>query len=204
MSHPSAPEPTSRQQEILDRVLDLVTEVGLAGLTTKRIAERVGFTEGAIYRHFPTKSALVLALIDRLEEMLLGPVAEIAADATLPARERIERILRHHAGLILARESLPIMLLAEAASSSDPALIKRMRTVFGRYVRHLAEVLEEWSLGAPGRPVSADVLASLLVGGLAGLAIHHRLFCDPEFDSRFVGEAIPFVARCSFPEEPSR
>ncbi|RMF73580.1 MAG: TetR/AcrR family transcriptional regulator, partial [Acidobacteria bacterium] len=178
-------------------MLDLVTEVGLAGLTTRRIAERVGFTEGAIYRHFPTKSALVLALIDRLDEMLLGPVAEIAADATLPPRERIERILRHHAGLILARESLPIMLLAEAASSGDPALIERMRSVFGRYVRHVAEVLDEAPGDASGRRISADALASLLVGGLAGLAIHHRLFRDPEFDSRFVGEAIPFVARCS-------
>ncbi|RMF76925.1 MAG: hypothetical protein D6738_00325 [Acidobacteria bacterium] len=94
------------------------------------------------------------------------------------------------------------MLLAEAASSGDPTLIERMRSVFGRYVQRVAEVLDEAPGDASGRRISADVLASLLVGGLAGLAIHHRLLRDPEFDSRFVDEAIPFVARCAFPEEP--
>ena len=52
-----------RQDEILDRTIELLREAGLAGLTMKKVAERVGFTEPAIYRHFPNKQALLAGVL---------------------------------------------------------------------------------------------------------------------------------------------
>ncbi len=74
-----AQPPTPRQAEILDRATELVAESGLAQLTMKRLAERVGFTEPAIYRHYPGKSALLAAMIERLGGRLLETIEEIAA-----------------------------------------------------------------------------------------------------------------------------
>ena len=86
----AAPVPlTPRQAEILDRTAELVAEAGLANLTMKRVAERVGFTEPAIYRHFTGKRGLVLGLVDRLGERLLGTLRAIAGDRTRPPRERL-------------------------------------------------------------------------------------------------------------------
>jgi AcrR family transcriptional regulator len=70
-----------RQEQILDRTVDLVAKGGLASLTMKRIAEQVGFSEAAIYRHFPTKQRLLLGVMDRLERLLLDPIRAIAAAA---------------------------------------------------------------------------------------------------------------------------
>jgi hypothetical protein len=44
-----------RHEQILDRASELATEAGLGQVTMKRIAARVGFSEAAIYRHFPTR-----------------------------------------------------------------------------------------------------------------------------------------------------
>ena len=41
-----------RQLEIIEAAGQLVTEDGFAALTTKRLAERMHFTEAALYRHF--------------------------------------------------------------------------------------------------------------------------------------------------------
>ena len=41
-----------RQLEIIEAAGEILTESGLAGLTTKNLAAKVGFGESALYRHF--------------------------------------------------------------------------------------------------------------------------------------------------------
>ncbi|MDN5362788.1 MAG: hypothetical protein PWP70_1835, partial [Moorella sp. (in: firmicutes)] len=44
-----------RQQQIIAAALDIIAKRGLANLTTAAIAQEVGFSEGAIFKHFPGK-----------------------------------------------------------------------------------------------------------------------------------------------------
>jgi AcrR family transcriptional regulator len=50
-----------RREEIVDAALQLLGEVGLEGTTATRIAEAVGLTPGALYRHFESRDAIVRA-----------------------------------------------------------------------------------------------------------------------------------------------
>jgi TetR/AcrR family tetracycline transcriptional repressor len=56
------------RENILDAALTLLNEVGLDQFTTRRLAERLGVQQPALYWHFKSKSALLDALN---EEMLL-------------------------------------------------------------------------------------------------------------------------------------
>lgn len=186
--------PTPRQEEIIDRTIELVRVGGLGGLTTRKIAERVGFTEAALFRHFPTKQALLLALMDRLEDLLVEPIARIAADDAVGTTERLERMIRHHTGVVRQFNSLPIILLAEASVSGDETLVDRMRGIFERYLSLLEEVVRAGQ--ACGQIVSAvqpDCIAMLLLGAPAGLAIRHRLLPDATAEDRFEEILIPFL-----------
>ena len=183
-----------RQSEILDRALDLVRESGLAALTTKKVAERVGFTEAAFYRHFPSKKALILGMMDRLEGMLVEPIRILAQDASKSPSERLESIVRHHTALVREHNSLPILLLAEASVSDDIELLGRMRSIFHAYLSVLEGLLRE---GQAGDDISeesrADCLALLLLGAPAALAIRHRLLPDARAEDRFEEMLIPFL-----------
>ena len=53
-----------RRRQIIDAARDLITSTGMESLTIDAIAEAVGMTEGAIYRHFVSKSAILSLLID--------------------------------------------------------------------------------------------------------------------------------------------
>ncbi len=188
------PGESARQSEILDRTLELVREAGLGGLTTKKIAERVGFSEAALYRHFPTKQALILGLMDRLEEMLVRPAREIAADGDLPIVQRLEKILLGHVRLIREQNSLPILLLAEASASDDPELLGRMRSIFHGYVSILEGLLREGQAREEIHDVvEADCLALALLGAPAALAIRHRLLPDARAEDRFENTLLPFL-----------
>ena len=170
---PSHPPLTPRQAEILDRAAEVVAEEGLANLTLKRIAERVGFTEPALYRHFPGKGALVLALVDRIGMRLLGPALAIAADRARPPRERLLAVVRHHAGLLAATRGLPILLFAEGLASGDEAVMERLRGVMRRYLALLAGLLEEIE---PGAPIPAARRAVLFVGLPAAVGLQARAY----------------------------
>ncbi|HEX3780098.1 MAG TPA: TetR/AcrR family transcriptional regulator C-terminal domain-containing protein [Pseudonocardiaceae bacterium] len=54
----------SRRDEVLQAALDLLDEVGLDALTTRRLAERLGVQPGALYRHFDSKRALLNAMVE--------------------------------------------------------------------------------------------------------------------------------------------
>jgi AcrR family transcriptional regulator len=185
--------PTTRQEEILDRALELVRETGLAGITMKKIAERVGFTEPAVYRHFPTKQALLVGLAGRVGQMLLGPIREIAARADLTTTEKLERTVAHHVGLVLDTDGFPILLFAEASASGDEALIARMGEVARELRGALLKLVGELP-SAPGGPPQA-ALALPLLGIGASLAIQRRLVPEARLEKEQVMAMVPLMVR---------
>jgi len=54
-----------RRNEMLDTAMALVLEEGIDGLTVAKLAKRLGAAVGALYRYFPSKSDLVVALQSR-------------------------------------------------------------------------------------------------------------------------------------------
>ncbi len=185
---------TSRQSEILDQTLILVREGGLTGLTIRKIAERMGFSEPALYRHFPNKQSVILGLMDRLDEMLVFTARAFAEDTFLPAPERLSRIISHHVRLVREHNGLPILLLAEASTSDDPVLLSRMRAIFKDYFTLLVGVIDEGQDDGTIDPsVQSDCLALGLMGTPTALAVRHRLLPDAGFEDRVEDVWIPFL-----------
>lgn len=56
----------SRRDEVLRAALELLDEVGIDALTTRRLAERLNVQPGALYRHFASKRELLDAMVERI------------------------------------------------------------------------------------------------------------------------------------------
>ncbi|WP_408180737.1 TetR family transcriptional regulator, partial [Klebsiella pneumoniae] len=64
---------------VIRAALDLLNEVGVDGLTTRKLAERLGVQQPALYWHFRNKRALLDALAEAmLAENHTGTVAKLA------------------------------------------------------------------------------------------------------------------------------
>ena len=188
---PGPPPRTGRQGELVELALELAREVGLAGLTVRKLAERAGFTEAALYRHFHDKQALLLAMVERLSvERLLGPIRTIAADEGRTPRERVAAIVHHHVSTILALEGLPVLVLAEAAASGDEALLARFRAIAGEVRAILGKLIAAARGGEPDDEPSAAALGFVLFGIGAATALQHRLGA-PRAVEREVRDELP-------------
>ncbi|MEA2527768.1 MAG: hypothetical protein QOF73_4995 [Thermomicrobiales bacterium] len=96
------------EEQILEEAARLVDEEGLAGLSTRHLAERLGARAPSLYRYFPDKERLVRALSERF-------LAELAAELApheLPAelgRAYWDYALRHpHRYEAVVREAVAI------------------------------------------------------------------------------------------------
>ena len=57
---------------ILESALSLIVTRGFNATTVDDIAKNAGLTKGAIYFHFENKTAMLLALLDAIERLVLG------------------------------------------------------------------------------------------------------------------------------------
>jgi AcrR family transcriptional regulator len=67
------------RSRLLDATCDALVERGLAGASTQDIAGRAGVSQGALFKHFPTKSELLAAAV---EQALAGFVASFRGGIT--------------------------------------------------------------------------------------------------------------------------
>lgn len=81
-----------RREQLLDTAATLFAKRGYSRTTTLQLARAAGITEPVLYRHFPSKRDMFIALIDRTgEEVIRGWEKQLAAAAS-PA-ERIGILL---------------------------------------------------------------------------------------------------------------
>jgi len=92
-SEPASPLPVSprpaaaeRRGQILRAAMDCFAARGFRGTTTRDIAARVGLTEAALYRHFPSKEALYAAIVE--QKMAAPEWMEVVAEAAAAGDDR--------------------------------------------------------------------------------------------------------------------
>ena len=60
---------TERQIEIIEKSIELIATRGIQGLTIKNLSKEIGISEPAIYRHFESKTDILLTILRNFEEM---------------------------------------------------------------------------------------------------------------------------------------
>lgn len=59
---------SKRQEEIITAAGQLIRSKGIKGLTTKNLAQEMGFSESALYRHFKNKEDIIVFLLNHLAD----------------------------------------------------------------------------------------------------------------------------------------
>jgi AcrR family transcriptional regulator len=89
-----------RRAATVDAVISLAAEQNPSDITTAAIAQRMGLTQGAIFRHFPTKEAILQAVMSWVTERLLARVDEASRGAASPVAA-LEAIFMAHIDFVV-------------------------------------------------------------------------------------------------------
>lgn len=158
----------SRRREIADAALKVIADQGLARFTSLAIAREVGVSDAALFRHFPTKQAIVMAVVDRVEEVLFAgfppqgsdPIEQLGAFF----RQRV-LVIRDNPGVarLMGSEQL-----AQAAPPEGVARVAGFRRRSQSFVRGCLAEAHRQGLLAEG--LGPDEAAVLVLGAILALA----------------------------------
>lgn len=168
----------ARQREIVATVLALARERGPDAITTQAIADRIGVTQGAIFRHFPDKEAIWLAVFVWVRESLGAMFAKATEKPTSPLA-KIEAAFLAHVAFIAANPGVPRVMFHELQYPGDSPVRTEVRAMITNYRKQLALLFAQ-AKAAGELPVSLDpsIPPILFIGAVQGLVIQSALAGD--------------------------
>jgi AcrR family transcriptional regulator len=167
-----------RRREIVAAVLALARERGPDAITTQAIAERIGVTQGAIFRHFADKEAIWLAVFAWVRASLGAVFAAAVAKADTPLA-RIEQAFLAHVAFIAANPGVPRVMFHELQYPGDTPARVEVRAMMGEYRKQLTLLFKQAS-AAGELPADLDTALApvLFIGAVQSLVIQAALGGD--------------------------
>lgn len=172
-----------RRTEIVDAVLRLSIEVGPDRLTIQAVADAVGITQPAVFRHFANREALWIGVAEVVAARMRRAWDAAEAAAIDPA-DRIRRLIAAQAGVVAAEPSILAIVFSHELRVGNAALAEVFRGLMAELAKRLAAAFA--AAGSRARVAPAD--GALLVLGLVQSSALRWSLVGRSFD--LVGETM--------------
>lgn len=165
----------SRKQQIVETVLGLVAAHGTEAVSAQLIADAIGVTQPAVFRHFPTKEAIWLAVLDWLE----GRLVAIHRGSDVPHESGLivlSRMFLAHAKLIERYPALAKLVLSDHLRLQYPDLQARFHKIHKAYMARLSALIDRAKTeGTLTQPVATKDVATMFLSLIQGLGFQFAI-----------------------------
>ena len=164
-----------RRAATVEAVVDLAAEQNPSDITTTAIADRMGLTQGALFRHFPNKDAILEATMTWVGERRLVRVDKAAEGAASPAAA-LEAMFMTHIDFVAKHPGVPRMLFGELQRSGETLAKRMVQTLIRQYEQRLRRLMEAGKVqGELDADLNVDAAAVLFIGTIQGLVMQSLL-----------------------------
>lgn len=169
-----------RQKEIVMAARKLIVRYGSEHVTVRRIAQEIGVTEGAIYKHFKSKKDVLYVLVDDIQTNWIADI-ENNRNSEIGTLEELERIVTAHISAIQQRKGVTFQAIAEILSLGDKKLNKKVTESIDLYISHIKNILSDgMKTGVIRGDIDLDAAAQMFFSLTQGLvtiwALSHYRF----------------------------
>lgn len=165
----------NRKAEIVSKVLALAFEIGPDRLSANQVAQALGLTQPAIFRHFPTKGALWMAVAEELATELRWRWDAAEADAT-DTEHHLRSLIAAQLTAIREIPALPSILFSRELTVDNPDLRAVFAELLAAFQSRLAATFARLQAsGRVTRGVAAEDAGVLFTSLVQGVAIRWTL-----------------------------
>ena len=188
-----------RQLEIIEAAGQLVTEDGFAALTTKRLAERMHFTEAALYRHFNSKEEILVTMLHHLASNIDERLASVAVAHPEPA-ERVRAMFDSQFTYFQKNPQYLMAIFATGVLEASQGIDAGIERIMVVKRRHLLNAIKDGQRsGAFTSDHSAETLTHIIMGTFRLHMLQWRM-SGRSFDVRkkgrtIIGAALDLITR---------
>jgi AcrR family transcriptional regulator len=176
--HPKHLPADERRAATVEAVINLAAEQNPSDITTTAIAQRMGLTQGALFRHFPTKDAILEAVMTWVAERLLSRVDRAAQTVTSP-RAALEAVFMAHIDFVSEHPGVPRMLFGELQRPGETLPKRMVQTLIQRYGERLRHLLERGkAIGELDANLDIEAASVSFIGSIQGLVMQSLIAGD--------------------------
>jgi AcrR family transcriptional regulator len=168
------------QDRVLTATFELLGESGVSGFTVDEVARRSGVAKTTIYRHWPSREALVIDACSRIsDEQEIPDTGSLEGDLTA-----ILTNIGHLLGTAQWSSVLPSII---DVAERDPEFADIHRRIQHGHAAPLREVIDR---AADRGEIAATADRPTMIAGLMGPLFYRRWFSREPIDEQFVTRII--------------
>ncbi len=133
---------SKRQQEIIESAGKLLMTKGIKGLTTKNLAQEMGFSESALYRHFNNKEDIVVLLLDYLFFNIKERL-ELIQSKAVSSEEKLQQIFKSQFNYFSQNPHFIIAILSEGLFDETEKINSSIMKIISFKLQLITTIIDE-------------------------------------------------------------
>ncbi len=153
-----------RQEQIKKAALEIIAEEGFHNLSTRKLAKKIGLTEGAIFRHFAAKRDIIKAIMDDVAGDLISSLKNIVISPE-NSKEKMFNFLCTNVNYLKENRGITILLFSEATHLGDEELKAKLNQILSQQKRLIIKMVKEGvNEGLWDKKLKPEDIATLYMG----------------------------------------
>jgi len=181
---------SKKQKEIVNISIELIADLGIQGFTIKNLSKRLGVTEGAIYRHFDSKTEILFSILRAFQEESSTTLAGTCL-SNRSAMDDIAYIFEHHFNYFSEKPAVAAVIFSESIFQNNNLLSKEVYKLLEMHEETLMCIIERGQTSGELRNgnISKVQLVRLIIGSIRYTVTKWRL-TNYGFDIREEGKTL--------------
>ncbi len=181
---------SKKQQEIIDLSIELIADLGIQGFTIKNLSKKLGVTEGAIYRHFESKTEILYSILKAFQKECAISLSN-ACSSKGSAMQDIADIFKHHFNYFSEKPAVAAVIFSESIFQNNNLLSQEVYKLLKMHEEALKCIIDRGQTTGEIRNsnISNVQLVRIIIGSIRYTVTKWRL-SNYEFDIINEGEIL--------------
>lgn len=180
---------TEKQKDIINAAVELIAEKGIQQLTIKNLAQKLDRTEGAVYRHFESKTDIVLGILQLFKKYKMLTQKRIQ-DRNITALLQLKTIFTQHCEQFAGNPALAAVIFSEEIFQNEKQLAEAVFSIMQNTLHTVTAIITKGQKNSQLRSdIPSDQLTLLVIGAFRLLVTRWRL-SGYAFDLQTEGEKL--------------
>jgi len=178
---------SKRQQEIVEKSIELISKKGIQGFTMKNLSKSVGISEPAIYRHFDGKVIILKTILIQFVEMA-DFFAGMMETSDMKAIDKIRFMFDKIVDLVIETPAIISVLFSEEIFKNEEGLKSLIVGIMNKNESTIEKILLKGQKEKEIRNDLSEKNIALIVMGSLRLMVKRWELNNHNFDLNVAGE----------------
>lgn len=168
-------EITSRQLEIIEVAGKILTVSGVSGLTIKKLAKEMQFSESALYRHFESKEDIIVAMLNYLSEGIDARLT-LVNNSKDTIEDKFKAIFQNQFVFFAEHPHFVVAVFSDGLMEESTRINETILSLLFVKIKHLLPVISEGQKeGVFRNDIPADEFIQIIMGTFRLLMFKWRI-----------------------------